>query len=126
MHTFDYEQRIPQRVEYVNGAYELHSIKRLWEQQREILYCLGEAELDNSCCGLVGLSYALVIGEMVERDVRKTSDGHSVSVVRAISDTESQRRIRAQLLASENISEVNFYVPIFESDDRTGNRKSTG
>ncbi len=115
MSTFDYEHRVPQRVEYVNGSYHLHCIKQLQVQEREILYCLGDAELDNSCCGLIGISYALVVGEIVAQTVRKTPDGNSVSLIRQIQDMPLERSIRAALLERENISDVNFYVPITDS-----------
>lgn len=112
MTTFDYEHRVPQRVDYVNGCYRLHCIKQLRVQEREILYCLGDAELDNSCCGLIGVSYALVIGEIVTHGVRTTPDGNTVSLLRQIQDPQFERTIRAALLERENISDVNFYIPI--------------
>ncbi len=115
MITFEYEQRMPQRVEYVNGVYELHCLKQLRVQEQEVLYCLGEAELDNSCCGLIGVSYALVIGEIVTQAMRKTPDGNAVSLIRQIQDAQSECKIRAALLERENISDVNFYVPISDS-----------
>lgn len=112
---FEYEHRMPQRVEYVNGVYELHCLKQLRVQEQEVLYCLGDAELDNSCCGLIGVSYALVIGEIVTQAMRKTPDGNAVSLIRQIQDAQSERKIRAALLERENISDVNFYVPISDS-----------
>jgi hypothetical protein len=60
---FDYVHEIPRAVEFVNGGYELVAIKTRTIAGRDILYCLGEARLNNSCCGETRLCYALVIGD---------------------------------------------------------------
>lgn len=111
MATFDYEHPVGDRVEYVNGAYQLTAIKTRSIAGRDILYCLGEALLDNSCCGATGLAYALVIGELVGDQARLTPLGRVVSRVNMIADTDAEAAIRAALLQTEPVSTVNFYTP---------------
>lgn len=111
MATFDYEHPVGDRVEYVNGAYQLTAIKTRSIAGRDILYCLGEALLDNSCCGATGLAYALVIGELVGDQARLTPLGRVVSRVNMIADTDAEAAIRATLLQIEPVSTVNFYTP---------------
>ncbi|MGK2914856.1 MAG: hypothetical protein ACSLE5_10490 [Porticoccaceae bacterium] len=55
MTAFEYEHNIPQAAEFVNGGYQLIAIKTRSIVGRDILYCLGEALLDNACCGETGL-----------------------------------------------------------------------
>lgn len=113
MATFDYEHPVGDRVEYVNGAYQLTAVKTRSIAGRDILYCLGEALLDNSCCGATGLAYALVIGELVGDQAPLTRLGRVVSRVNMIADTDTdaEAAIRATLLQIEPVSTVNFYTP---------------
>lgn len=109
--VFEYEHNVPQTVEFVNGSYQLIAIKIRPILGRDILYCLGEASLDNSCCAATDLAYALVIGEVVVLQVRRTADGRSVTLLHAVEDDVLAAEISRTLLATEAVSTVNFYIP---------------
>ena len=107
MKQFEYRVDDNPRQELVNGHYELGDVKQIAVDGHEIIYRLGNASLDNSCCGNFSCAYALVIGE------RLGADGDT-NLLRELSETEGDEplmsTIREMLLASEAISLVNFYV----------------
>ncbi len=111
MTVFEYVHEIPQTVEFVNGSYDLVAIKSRPIAGCNILYCLGEALLDNSCCGETRLCYALVIGEVVADQFRLTPEGRPVSLVEAIANEALATAIRSELLGAEAVSTVNFHTP---------------
>ena len=49
-------------VTAIGGSYCLVREVRLGYEGREVLYLLGYAAIDSSCCGLAGVGYALVAG----------------------------------------------------------------
>ncbi len=110
MDTFEYCHDAGLTQSFVNGSYQLGEVMHVSVDGRDILYRIGSALLDNSCCGSYGLSYALVIGELVEG--RMSADGaHASSLVRKIStDGAVADAIRSTLLEREAIDTVNFYL----------------
>lgn len=107
MTTFTYRHNDQTELELVNGHYELGEAVRTSIDGHDILYSLGSALLDNSCCGSFGCAYALVIGEPLPGQTGKDN-----LVVRQI-DAEGAlaERIRTELLGREAINVVNFYIP---------------
>jgi hypothetical protein len=107
MKKFEYRVDDNPRQELVNGHYELGDVKQIAVDGREIIYRLGNASLDNSCCGNFSCAYALVIGE-------KLGVGGDATLLRELSeaggDEPLMSAIREALMASEAISLVNFYV----------------
>lgn len=108
MKTFQYRHEPTLRQEFVNGAYELGEVRHLSIEGHEVIYRLGSALLDNSCCGNYGCGYALVIGEVLG-DVK---DGEmTVSTVREISaDSAFAFGLREALMKQEALGMVNFYL----------------
>ena len=107
MNTFEYRHDNQVRPEFVNGHYELGESRHIVVDDHDILYRLGSALLDNSCCGSFGCAYALVIGEPLA-----VATNQGATVVREIRAEEPlAQRIRSTLLDREAISVVNFYVP---------------
>ena len=109
METFEFSHQIPRTVEFVNGSYTLTAIKTLELDGKIILYCLGEATLDNSCCGLTNSSYGLVIGELIS--TREGAGDLPVSTVSRIVDANTEDRVRALIQNAEQLETVNFYLP---------------
>ncbi len=107
MQSFVYRHDATPGQEFVNGRYELGEPKHTVIDGHDILYSLGSALLDNSCCGSFGCAYALVIGELEDGEA-----GKAAPQVREI-DAEAPlaERIRSALLEREAISVVNFYLP---------------
>ena len=108
MKTFQYRHEPTLSQEFVNGAYELGEVQRMRIDGHEIIYRLGSALLDNSCCGSYGCGYALVIGEAISS---KQEGDMTVSTVRQISaDDAIAENLRETLMKQEALGMVNFYV----------------
>jgi len=107
MKQFEYRVDDNPRQELVNGHYELGDVKQIAFDGHEIIYRLGNASLDNSCCGNFSCAYALVLGE------RLGAIGEA-TLLRELSETEGDEPLMSAILealmASEAISLVNFYI----------------
>lgn len=107
MNIFEYRHEPSLSQEFVNGSYELGEVRHIAVAGHDILYRVGSATLDNSCCGNFGCGFGLVIGEALE--TRATTP--IVSTVRAISaDDALAETIAGKLKAAEALGVVNFYV----------------
>lgn len=108
MKIFEYRHDPALSQSFVNGSYELGEVKHASIDGREILYRVGSAMLDNSCCGNYGCGFGLVIGEKVGE---ARSAGLPVSQVREIlPDDADADVIRETLMKSEALGVVNFYI----------------
>ena len=104
MTTFEYRHDATLGQEFVNGGYELGEVQRITIDGREILYRVGSALLDNSCCGNFGCAYGLVIGEELQQKQMQ-------STVREISAEEPlAEAIRDVLMQRESLGVLNFYT----------------
>ena len=108
MKTFIYRHDLALSQEFVNGSYELGEVQRMNVDGHDILYRIGSALLDNSCCGNYGCGYGLVIGEVTTT----VHDGDiDVSTVREISAEEViAETLREALMKKESLGVVNFYI----------------
>ena len=108
MKTFDYRHDPGLSQEFVNGSYELGEVRHIDVDGHDIIYRVGSALLDNSCCGNYGCGYGLVIGEVLG----STRDGDTdVSAVRQISADEAiAATLREALMKREALGVVNFYT----------------
>ena len=107
MRIFDYRHDPTLSQSFINGSYELGEVKRMTIAGRDILYRVGSATLDNSCCGNYGCGFGLVIGERME--TREAAP--PVSSVREISlDDHDADVIRDTLMRTEALGVVNFYT----------------
>lgn len=110
MNTFSYRHEPSLGQSFVNGSYAFGEVRHVVIDGHDILYRVGSASLDNSCCGNYGDAYALVIGELVES--RTTVDGEvASSLVRQISADEAVAdAIRKTLREREAVGSINFYL----------------
>ena len=108
---FEYRHDPALGQSFVNGSYALGEVRHISVDGRDILYRLGSASLDNSCCGNYGCAYALVIGEAMDAHTVGL-DARTTSLVRQISDDDPLAgTIRGVLSDREGVSAVNFYLP---------------
>ena len=132
MTTFEYRHDATLSQEFVNGGYELGEVQRIIVEGRDILYRVGSALLDNSCCGNFGCAYGLVIGEeiisprsVIPRGLPSVVPAKPVlegldrgagiqglsSLVREISSEEPlAEAIRNVLMQRESLGVQNFYT----------------
>jgi hypothetical protein len=99
-------------IQSIGGHYEIVDECLLGFGNRRVLYHRALAELDNSCCGVMGCSYAIVVGFVEQYDDRPISDPGAArerrSIIEPISDQRQSAAIRDILLRDPDISQVVF------------------
>jgi hypothetical protein len=101
-------QPLNQEVTAIGGHYVLVKEARLPFLGREVLYLVGHAALETTCCGAGGCGYALVPGFVLAWRYEVNEDGLPVSQVEPIRDEAIQRQIRRLLERQEMVHQVRF------------------
>jgi hypothetical protein len=95
-------------VRTISGHYILSQEKRLSYNGQEVLYLIGCAAVDTSCCGPGGCAYALVPGYIRDWKYKTGSDDRFVSRVEPIRDADVQSEIRRLIMKKDSVQQVNF------------------
>lgn len=101
-------QRLDQEITAIGGTYILVKEVRLPFNGREILYLVGHAAFDTTCCGAGGCAYALVPGYILSWKDRADKDGRAISRVEPVRDRDVQERIRHRIETKEVVQQVTF------------------
>jgi hypothetical protein len=101
-------QELNQEITAIGGHYALTKEVRLPFRGREVLYLVGCAVVDTSCCGAGGCAYALVPGFILEWRSQTDGDGLAVSQVEPIRDEAIQREIGRLIEEAEPVHQVTF------------------
>ncbi len=104
----EYTHELNREIRSIAGAYELDSEGRLQIKGEEVLYTVGNALIDSSCCGSWGCRFAIVPGYIRNLNIRKNRQGYWVSEVEPVVDLEAQSKIKQFLEKQENVSQVEF------------------
>jgi len=101
-------QELNQEIAAIGGYYVL--VRESWYpyQDRAVLYLIGHAAFETTCCGTGGCAYALVPGFVLEWKQKANQDGLAISQVEPITDSETQQRIRRTLMDREPVHQVLF------------------
>ncbi|MBI4284271.1 MAG: hypothetical protein HY663_07370 [Chloroflexi bacterium] len=92
------------------GYYSPQKETRLRCDGREVLYVVGEAVVEGSCCVPDGSwVYVTVPGYIVNWQNGQNETGLPVSEVEPIADEEAQANIRRTIEANEGVSMVGFW-----------------
>lgn len=94
----------------ISGHYRLTQERTLVYRGREVLYLLGYAVCDTSCCGAGGWGYALVPGYLLGLKVRKDPSGRWVSCVDPILDDTEKGEIAQKIQQEAKVSQVVFRI----------------
>ncbi len=100
--------KLDQEITAIGGHYILTKETRLPFQGLQILYLVGYAVFDTTCCGVGGCKYALVPGFIMEWKSQKNTDGFDVSKTEPIRDEFLQDEIRHLIKKIEQVQQVNF------------------
>ena len=92
-------------VRTIGGRYILSQEKRLSYNGRQVLYFIGCAVVDASCCGPGGCTYALVPGYIKDWKYKSGRDGLFVSRVEPIRDADVQSEIRRLILKIDSVQQ---------------------
>jgi hypothetical protein len=95
-------------VRTISGHYILSQEKRLPYNGRKVLYFIGCAVVDASCCGPGGCSYAMVPGFVRHWKYRLTPENLPVTQVDPIWNTDVQKELRRLIKQKEPVQQVNF------------------
>ena len=101
-------QGLNQQITAIGGHYVLAKEVRLPFHGREILYLVGHAAFDTSCCGPGGCAYALVPGFVASWHCSQTEDGLAISQLEPVSHTDAQNEIRRLIERLETVQQVIF------------------
>ena len=101
-------QELNREITAIGGHYVLTKEVRLPFRGREVLYLVGCAVVDTSCCGAGGCAYALVPGFILEWKRQTDGDGLAVSQVEPIRDEATQREIGRLIEEAEPVHQVIF------------------
>ena len=97
-----------QEVFAIGGHYVFGKEIRLPYRGREILYFVGYAVLDSTCCGVGGSAYVLVAGCIRRWKYKVNRTDRPVSLVEPIQDEIEQKRIKKLIQKKEMVYQVNF------------------
>jgi len=95
-------------VKAIGGEYVFIKEAVLSFQNKEVLYLVGCALFDTTCCGTGGCSYARVPGFIREAKYATSEEGRPVSRVTPIADLLVQKEIRKAINGRETVQQVEF------------------
>ena len=104
----EYTHEIGREVRSISGGYELEMEGKLEMDGEEVLYVVGNAVVDSSCCGVLGCRYALVPGYVRQFKTRQEQQDLWISEVEPIIDTATRQEIIQVLKEKEMVQQVQF------------------
>ena len=81
----------------IGGHYVFNKEIRVSYDNREVLYFIGYAVVNTSCCGVGGCAYALVPGFVKDWKYKKNNDGLFVSQIEPIREITDQKEVRHRI-----------------------------
>ena len=93
----------------IAGYYTLQKEIRLKYNNREVLYVIGQAVIESSCCGVGSWAYVLVPGYIVNWQSETNEADLPVSEIEPISDEVSRNNIRKTIKEIEVTSQIEFW-----------------
>lgn len=97
-----------QDINFISGRYTPLKEKITYFQDKKVLYVIGNAVLDNSCCGIGGCRYAIVPGFIVDFKYKK-ENGQYVSKIEPIRDSGQKQEIKKMIKRCEIVTQVDFW-----------------
>ncbi|MGD9228098.1 MAG: hypothetical protein PVF26_16440 [Desulfobacterales bacterium] len=97
-----------EEIRTISGHYVLSEEKRLPFNDRQVLYFIGCAVMDSSCCGPGGCAYALVPGYIRQWKYKLNAGNLSVTQVEPIRKQGDRQALRQLIQVKEGVRQVNF------------------
>jgi len=101
--------KLGREVTAIGGHYVFGKEIRLAYKGREILYLVGYAVLDSTCCGVGGTAYVLVAGYISQWKYKKSRNDCAVSQIVPIQTGIDRKQIRNLIQKKEMVYQVTFY-----------------
>ncbi|MEE9497185.1 MAG: hypothetical protein V3V39_11715 [Desulfobacterales bacterium] len=97
-----------EEIRTISGHYILRTENRLPFNDRQVLYFIGCAVVDSSCCGTGGCAYALVPGYIRQWKYKLNAGNLSVTKVELIRDKGDRQQLGQLIKEKEGVQQVNF------------------
>jgi hypothetical protein len=107
--TKTYTHELNREIRSISGRYELDREERVRIAGHEILYAVGNAMVDSSCCGMWGCRFALVPGVVIQFKCKTDSAQNPVSIVEPLRDEAIRKAIARHLEETEGVTQVRFW-----------------
>jgi hypothetical protein len=108
--TRDYtHQLLDKQYGGISGYYTPRKEVRLNYQSRQVLYIVGHAVVESSCCGSGNWDYVLVPGFVVDWNYRRSQSGLMTSSVQPIAQVQDVKELTSIIQASENTDCITFW-----------------
>ena len=104
-----YTHELNREVQSVSGWYRLTKEQRIDVQGRKLLYVVGDAAIDSSCCGVGGCHYAVVPGYILQWKQSSNEAGYQTTLVEPVRDEKIKDQLREMLFKEEGVSQVQFW-----------------
>jgi len=92
----------------IGGHYAFLKEGTLLHAGRNVLYYVGCAVMNSTCCGVGGVAFARVPGYICDFRYKTDKTGAPISRVEPIRDNDSQIQISTVLRENESITQVEF------------------
>ena len=100
--------RLGHEVTAIGGHYVFGKEIRMGFRSREILYLVGYAVLDSTCCGVGGVAYVLVAGFIQDWKFKKNQSDDAISRIELISDPSIQKEVSRIIRQKEMVHQISF------------------
>ena len=99
------------RTDYTGlaGYYCPYKEVKLDYQGRQVLYIVGHAAIESSCCGISNWDYVLVPGYILNWQKSANEHGLPVSLVEPIHDPAIRAELSQMITCEENTNRINFW-----------------
>jgi hypothetical protein len=97
-----------QEVTAIGGHYVFGKEIRMPFRRREILYYVGYAVLDSTCCGVGGAAYVLVAGFIKQWKFKKNQTDSFISQIDPISNPADRKEVSRIIRKKEMVHQVSF------------------
>ncbi len=97
-----------QEITAIGGHYVFNTEQRLSFNECDVLYLVGYAVVDTSCCGIGGCAYAMVPGYVRKWKYKKIETDELVSQVEPVREADEQASISQLIQKKENVQQVTF------------------
>jgi hypothetical protein len=98
-----------EEVPAIGGRYVFMKEVRLpWSGGREVLYHVGAAAADRSCCGAGGVAFAAVAGFVCAWHAGATPDGRPTTRVEPVAAAADRAELARRIREREHVHQVNF------------------
>lgn len=95
-------------VTAIGGHYVMDKEALMRLDGRSVLYLVGHAVLDTSCCGSGGCGYVQVLGYVEQWKSKTDETGHAITVVTPVHDQRERQRIAERVKKTEMVQQVLF------------------